>query len=125
MGSGVQPCKASSQNLDEKITALKISLVYVGDLKFTSWRWLQPGGNAEHVVIVEIKAGHRDVRLRLQRLFFDRQRLSCVVKLDDAKLLGRFDHIAKHGGAASSGICTCEKFRQPVTIKNIVTEDKC
>ncbi len=71
MSAGIKPSEAAAEHLNKKFAAIKISAVDVGDFDLSAVRRLDRGGNVDDVVIVEVEASDRDVRLRLGRLFLD------------------------------------------------------
>src|SRR5262249_16084690 len=71
---GVEPSEAAAWNLDEQVAAFEIGAVDVGDLEFAAAGWLDRRRNVDDVVVVEIEAGHGEVRFRLLRLLLDRAR---------------------------------------------------
>ena len=92
--------------------ALEVRAVDVGDLELAARRRLQRRGDVEHLVVVEVQAGHRVRRLRLRRLLLEADRAAVGVELDDAVALGIADLVAEHGGAASRARRRCAGSRR-------------
>src|SRR5450755_1160889 len=99
VGSGIEPGEAAAQHLDEQIAAFEIGPVDVSDLELATSGGLYIGRDVQNVIVVEIEAGHRDIRFRLLRLLLDRQRATGGSQFHDAVLLGRVDDIAEDGCA--------------------------
>src|SRR5712671_3998167 len=94
--AGIKPGKAATKHLYEQVAAFEIDPVYIGNFQLTAGRWFERRCDVEHVIIIEIQSGDRDVRLRPGGFFLDADRSSATVELNDAVLLGRVDNVAKH-----------------------------
>src|SRR5271165_239403 len=81
MGAGVEPGEAAAENLYEQVAALEIGAVDVGDLEFAAAGRLDRRGDVDDVVVVEIEAGHREIRFRQLRLLLDRVRAAVLIEL--------------------------------------------
>ena len=58
MGAGVEPGEPTAEAFNVKIATLKVGIVDVGDLQLAAWRRLDRLGDLDHVVVVEVQAGH-------------------------------------------------------------------
>ena len=82
------------------------------------------GRDLDHLIVVEIKAGHRIVRFRLLRLFLDRQRLAGGVDLEHAVALRIRHHIAENRRAFFARGGLGHQLGQPVAVEDIVAENQ-
>src|SRR5215471_5972446 len=80
----VQPRKTPWQPVHAELAAPEIFKVYVGDLQFTPGARLQPLGDADHLVVVEVQAGHRVAAPGLLGFLLDGDRPACRIKFDHA-----------------------------------------
>ena len=124
MGAGIEPGEAAAQDLDRQLAARQIGAVDVGDLELAARRRLEACGDAHHIVVVEIEAGHRDVGARPLRFLLDRQRAAGTVELDYAVSLRRVNRVAEDGGAGLPRRRARERLREPVAVKQIVAQDQ-
>ena len=69
VGAGVEPGMAAAHDRHVELARVEIVPVDVGDLQLAARRGLQVAGDVDHLVVVEIEAGDRVVRLRLRRAF--------------------------------------------------------
>ena len=123
MGAGVEPGEAATELDDLQHARLKISAVDVGNFQFTARRRGEVGGDVEHVIVVEIKARHRPVRLGRGGLFLDRAGgAGGGVELDHAITLGIVDRISEDGRAIVLRGGLANDFAQPGAVKDVVAE---
>ena len=96
MGAGVEPGEAAAENLDEQVAALEIGAVDVGDFELAAAGRFDRRGDVDDVIVIEIEAGHREVRLGQLRLLLDRARASPLVELDHTIMLRFINGVAEH-----------------------------
>ena len=61
VGAGIQPGHPTAHFFDEKPVLFKVGFVDVGDFQFAASGGFQLVGNRDHIVVVEIQAGHRPI----------------------------------------------------------------
>src|SRR5438270_560770 len=69
--AGIEPGIAAAHHLDGQLSAFQIGAVDVGDLKLAAGRWLEVGGDVDHLPVVEIEPGDRPVGPRRVGLFLN------------------------------------------------------
>ena len=102
---------------------VEIRFVDVGDFILASCAWLEVVGNFNHIVVVEIQAGHGEVGLGLGGLFFDAQHLALRVKIHHTVSLGVADVIREHDGAVRVGVGT-KRSAKAIAVENVVSQDQ-
>src|SRR6516225_3058772 len=123
MGAGIQPRKASPKHLHIEIAALQVGSVYIGNFQLTTMRGLQTSGDTDHIIVVEVKPRHCDIRLWLSWLLLDRDGSTTSIEFDYAIVFRRLNHITKHSGASCSRRRLCQQFGQAMTVKDVVAEN--
>src|SRR5438552_7370717 len=97
MCPGIKPCKTSTEDLHEQVSAFEISPVYVGDFQLATRRRFQGCRDVEYVVVVEIEPGYRNVRPRFGWLFLDADCPAVTIEFDYTVMLGGSNDITEHG----------------------------
>ena len=97
----VQPRIASAQRTHVQHARVQVHAIQVCDLQLISRRGPDPLGVLDHVLIVEVQAGHRVMRLRMRRLLLDGHGLLVLVELDHAITLRIVHVIAEHARATA------------------------
>ena len=124
MGAGIQPGVAAAHDLHAELAALQIGAVDVGDLQLAARRRLQVPGDVHHLLVVEIQAGDRVVRLRLQWLLFQADGLAALVELDHAVAL-RVQHVVgEDAGAGLALRSAAEQLVEVVAVIEVVAQDQ-
>ena len=98
MGPGVEPGEAAAQDLDFQLAVLQEGLVHARNFEFAAGAGLDPLGDLDDLVGVEVEADDRIVALRVRGLLFDAQAVAPVVEFGDAVALGVGDPVAEDGG---------------------------
>src|SRR5690606_1460082 len=83
---------------------------------------LQVPSDVDHLVVIEVEAGHREVALRLRRLLLDRAGAPIPVERHDPIALGIAHAVAEDGGAFAAGRRTLHEFGEPISVEDVVTE---
>ena len=96
--------------------------VDVGDLVFAPGGWLQVAGDIEDLVVVEVEAGHRVVRLRPAGLLFQPNHGSLAIELDDAVAFGIGHVVAEHRRPGRLGGGALEGGREPLPVIDVVAK---
>jgi hypothetical protein len=97
-GAGVEPCKATGEFLDLKGATVEIFYVDGGDFKFTASGGLEVLGDGDHIVVIDVEAGHGVMAFWLGGFFLDGNGLAGRVELDDAVALGVMHVVAEDDG---------------------------
>ena len=100
---------------------LKVSAVNVGDFVFAACAGLEVAGNGNHVVVVEVQAGHGPVRARLSRLFFNGQGLEVGVELHHAVIAGVGHLVGKDHAAVGLGVAAQARAHTGA-VEDVVTQ---
>ena len=124
MGAGIEPGHAATHQLDVQLALLKVAAVYVGDLELAARRRLDGRGDIAHLLVIEIQARHRIVRLRLRRLFFDAGRAAVRIEADHAVALGILHVIRKHGRTIVAHIGCLQAALKVMAVVQVVAEDQ-
>src|SRR5690606_22834985 len=82
-GAGVEPRGAARKHLDVEAAGLKVEAVEVGDLVLAASAGLEVASEGDHGVVVEVQAGHGELRLGGGGLLLERQRLAGRVELNN------------------------------------------
>src|SRR5262245_35430998 len=122
VGAGVEPGDAAAEHLHVERPRVQVGEVDVGDLELAASRRLEPAGDLEHRVVVEVETGHRVRGARRLRLLLEADRVPGAVELDDAVALGISHPVAEHGGARLSGGSAPQELREAVAVEDVVTE---
>src|ERR1700722_13996317 len=124
MSAGVEPGEAAAEHLHEQVAAIKIGAVHVGDFDFAPGRRPDRRSDLDYVVVVEIKTGDGNVRLRLRGLLLDGNSAPGVIELHHPIALRIGDRISEYRGAVPTAGCLEQLFRQAVAVKDVVAEDQ-
>ena len=122
MRAGIQPGHAAAHNLQPQVTALEIRAIHVGDFVFAAGRWLQRGGDIQHVVVVEVQPRYRVVGLRHRGLLFKTQHTTVRVYLGHPVALGVLHVVAEHGGTTRRLRRLRQHAGEPVAVEDIVPQ---
>ena len=122
--AGVQPRGAAVEHLDRQPALVQIGLVDLGDLVFAARRLSQRPRDLDDVVVVEVQAGHRVVRLRCGRLLLDRQRGAVGGELDDA-VGRRVGHPVSENRSAADILEPAEAGAQAGAVEDVVAQHQC
>src|SRR2546428_10934336 len=120
--AGIDPRDAARELLDMELPALEIGAVDVGDLELSAHRRPESGGNGDHLVVVEIEAGHGVRRLRLLRLFLEAHRAAVRIELDDAVPLRIAHLVAEHRRAGRPRRGAPQVVRKMSAVEDVVAE---
>ena len=126
MGPGVEPGEAAAQDLDFQLAVLQEGLVHARDFELPAGAGLDPLGDLDDLVGVEVEADDRVVALRVRGLFFDAQAVAPAVEFGDAVALGVGDPVAKDGGLLGfPGVFhrLLQQLDKAVAVENVVAED--
>src|SRR5690606_2830 len=123
-GSGVEPGEAAAELLYAQLAAQQVIPVDVGDLELAAPGWADGLRDLDNPPVIEINAGDRPGRTRLDRLFLDAERPAAVVELHDSVALGIGHGIGEHCRAAALTGCLAQLLHQPVPVENVVAEDQ-
>ena len=74
-----------------QLAGFKIAPVQVGNFQLTARRWLERRGDADHLIVVEIKSGYRIARLGILRLLFQADGAALGVELHHSIALRIFN----------------------------------
>ena len=124
----VQPRIASAQRTHVQHARVQVHAVQVCDLQLTSRRGPDPLGVLDHVLVVEVQAGHRVMRLRMRRLLLDGHGLLVLVELDHAITLRIVHVIAEHartftGLGLRHGLT--QGRAQAIAVEDVVAQHQC
>ena len=122
VGAGVEPGVAAPQRLHLQPALLEVDAIDVGDLQLAARRRLECGGDVDHVVVVEVQPGDREVALRLARLLLDADRASRRVELDHAVALGVEHVVGEHRRARAVRVGGAQLRLQIVAPEQVVAQ---
>lgn len=123
--TGIQPRVATTQRTHVQHARIQIHAVQVRDLQLATRARLHPLRVLDHVLVVEIQAGHRVMRLRLRRLLLDGHGLPVLVELDHAIPFRIVDIIAEHARTpAGLGLRdrATQRRAQTIAVEDVVTQ---
>src|SRR5436190_14094640 len=121
-GAGVEPRKPASHDFDLQLTLFQIHPVHICNLKFTPVRWPNVRCDINNLLIVEIKARYRPMRLWQLGFFFDARRAHRFIERDHAIALGVSDLVGEHRRSMMPLSRLKHQFRQSMTEKDIIAE---
>ena len=124
MRAGVEPSRATAELFDLEVAFLQIETVQVGNLEFAPGRGFQVAGKSHHSVIVEIKARHGEVRLRLGGLLLDREDASIGRELHHAVGCRLRNMVTKNRGPRATRISRLDGLNEVLPVENIVAQHK-
>jgi hypothetical protein len=124
MGAGVEPGKAAAEQLHEEIAAIEVGAVDIGNLDLAARRRADRRGDFDHGVVVEIKPGDCNVRLRFRGFLLDGNGAPGVIELHHPVALRIGDRVSEHRRSAWTAGCLEQLIRQPVAVKDVVAEDQ-
>ena len=123
--AGVEPGEAAAQHLDVKLAALEIGAVDIGDLELAARRRLEARGDVDHLVVVEIEAGHGPVATSALRASpRSRSRGRLRVELDDAVALGIGRRDRRRPWRRLAVAAPRSSLGQAVAVEDVVAEDQ-
>src|SRR5262249_284507 len=122
--AGIEPGKSSAEPFDAELARIQIYAVDVGNLQLASWRWLQLCRHVQYTVVIEIQACYRPPRLRVLRLFLDRDRPVLEIETDDAISLGIAHLIGKHRRAFACPACAREHLLKALSVENVISQNE-
>src|SRR5256885_10694585 len=119
---GVKPGHSAAQHSHVKFVFLEIKQIQIGDLEFAAARWFQRFAEIDNLFVVDVEAGHREVRFRLFWFLFQTDRATVRPEFDDAIALW----IAHLISEDASAVLPRERFAKEVefAVENVVTQDK-
>ena len=123
--TGIQPRVTTPQRAHVQHARIQIHTVQVSDLQLTTRTRLHPLRVLDHVLVVEIQAGHRVMRLRMGRLLLDRHGLPILIELDHAIPLRIVDIIAEHARTPTGlGLRdrATQSRAQTIAVEDVVTQ---
>src|SRR6185437_6863843 len=83
VGSRVEPGHTAPEQLDPQRAALEVLAVDVGDLELAARGRLEARSDIEHMVVVEVKTGHREEGFGGCGLLLDVERPPRIIELND------------------------------------------
>ena len=125
-GAGIQPCKATAQQLNIQLILLQVHVVQGGDLQLAAGGRLHFLGHLDDFLVVEVQAGDGVVALRVLRLLFHAEHLAVLVELDDAEALRVRDIVTEDGAAAlvlGVGGGVLQDLGEAVAVEDVIAED--
>ena len=109
----VEPDESAAHSLYIELISLKICADDVGDLQFATAGRLKVSSDIDRPLIAKIETCYRPIRTWHPRLFFDRERATTVVELDDTVAVRIIDVICENGGTGRAKMPRCQQLRQP------------
>lgn len=125
--AGVQPDHAAAHALHRKGVGAEISLVDGGNLELAARRGLDGTCDVHDVVVVEVEAGHRPVRLGMLGLLLQRERLAIGTNLHHTEPRRIIDRIAEdHGAAHALDLApgNAQDVAETGSVEDVVTQDE-
>ena len=122
--AGVQPRRAAGEHLDRQPALVQVDLVDLGDLVLAARRGFQRPRDLDDVVVIEVQARHRVVRLRGGRFLLDRQRRAVGAELDDTVGRGVGDPVRENRSAADT-LESTQAGAQAWSVENVVAQHQC
>ena len=128
MSTCIKPCKSLSEKFHIQVTFLKIYSVQICDLQLSTSTRFQILSILYNLVIIEIQSCYTVIALWFLRLFFDRNRFSCLVKFNDTKTLRIVYIISKYSSALT---CLCifhssfQTLVQTMSCENVIAKNHC
>ena len=123
--TGIQPRVTTTQRTHIQHARIQIHAVQIRDLQLATRARLHPLRVLDHVLVVEIQAGHRVMRLRMGRLLLDRHGLPILIELNHAIPFRIVDIIAEHARApAGLGLRdrATQRRAQAIAVEDVVTQ---
>ena len=107
-----------------KFAPSEIFIIHAGDLDLASCGGFYIFRNLYHIIVIEIKARHRIVGLRMLRFLLDGKGLAVLVKFYHA-VLSRVSHIVAEDGRAVFSDChSLKHLGKALSVENVVTQDQ-
>ena len=122
--AGVEPGKATAEELHFQRALVQIETVEVGNFVFAASRGLQGGGFLCHGGVVEVQSGDGIVAFRIGRLFFQRDGFAVGIKLHYTVGTGVLDVITKDAGTLVYGSGTLQHGGEALTVEHVVAQNK-
>src|SRR5690606_28519872 len=96
VGPAVEPGNSPIEELDVQISPIQIDPVDVGDLELASVRRADGRGDIDDILVVDVEAGHRILRLRLGRLLLERDDPAVPIELNHSVTLRVPHRVSEH-----------------------------
>lgn len=123
--TGIQPRVATTQRTHVQHARVQIHAVQIRDLQLATRARLHPLRVLDHVLVVEIQAGHRVMRLRTGRLLLDRHGLPILIELDHA-IPFRIVHVIAEHARTPAGLGlrdrATQRRAQTIAVEDVVTQ---
>src|SRR5439155_7845193 len=100
-------------------------LVDIGNFELASGRGLERRGDIEHLVVVEVQAGHRVARFWLLRFLLEAYHFAISVELGHTVSLGVGDRVGEYRRARSACIGVPEHGLELMAVEDVVAEHQC
>jgi len=124
---GIQPRKTSSEQSHPQFTIFKELLVNRSYFQFTSSRWFYISSHIHNLIRIKIQSDNCIVRFRRCGFFFNTQRITVFIKVNDTITLRIIHIIAKHCSLLlllRIADRICEHSWKALSIKDIVTKNE-
>src|SRR3990172_2369011 len=122
--SGVEPRVTAPQELHREPLLLEVETVEIGDLQLAARRGLDPTRKLDHVLVVEVQAGHCVPGLRLGGLLLDAHGAPARIELDHAVPLRIVHGVREDRRSFAARIGGLEHLLELVPIEDVVTQDQ-
>ncbi len=120
MGARVEPGITTAKHLHVELASFQVDAIEIGDLEFTAGRWFEAAGDADHLLVIEIKAGYRVTAFWGFGLLFGRFGFSCSITFHDAMPFGISDRISKRRCSGLLRVGCHKPFSKVVSVKTVV-----
>ncbi|MDT4861586.1 hypothetical protein FQZ97_961970 [compost metagenome] len=124
MGAGIQPGETTAKALDAQVAVLEVGIVDVGDFQLAPGGRFDRLGDLDHIVVVEVQAGHCVAGLWLLGFLFDGNRVALAVELDHAKALGVVHPVAEDGRTTGMARRALELLGEVLAVEDVVAKDQ-
>src|SRR5699024_4669007 len=113
------------QKLHVQVTFLQIHVVQTGNFNFTTSTWFNLCSLFTNTSWVEVKTRYSVVTLRMCWLFFNRNCLAILIKINHTKTFWIVNVIAKDGCLAFLCISSCilKQLSKSIAVKDIVAQN--
>ncbi len=123
MRACIEPSHTSPHDDHSELTLLQAPLLNIRNLKFAMPGRLEAAGNIDYLIIVEIKPSNSKTGFRRFGLLFDRQRLSFLVKFNDAVSLRIIDGVREYSSTKRLVARSREIIDQVTSVKYVIAQD--
>lgn len=123
--TGIQPRVATTQRTHVQHASVQVHAVQIRDLQLATRARPDLFRVFDYMLVVEVQAGHRVMRLRMGRLLLDGHGLLTLVELDHAVTLRIVDIIAEHARAlAGLGLRdrATQSRTQTIAVEDVVSQ---